>query len=356
VCRPRAEIIGKAGIYAEYFTTQARWLLKQGRRPCLWGDMLLTHPEILKELPRQTVIFDWQYFQSPADSTRRFREAGFDVVCCPSIQSYNSAWCFLDATLQNIDRHLEVATKSGALGVLITTWEFSYFSSFESILPLIRLAGNRVAQSRSWDQILSESVEPSQRRAMEILGRNIPESSGFLAPGTWRRLRDAFVIRQNPFALWREWPEAAGPLGDQILALCQQVETLVGVSSPWSLPTRLYRTAVEFVRHAQLAALDYRDARTDAAIEHLRDADAALASLRPTIERISSSGGSQADPARLTRLQQKVQMVIERVRSLDRVTAARPSFAALVYDQWIAGDQAAWACGEPAAAHTSSAS
>ena len=133
LCSPKE----KATVYADYFGPLCEWVLAQGRRACLWADMLIEHPAVLERLPKETVLFDWQYHQSPIESSRVFRDAGFDVVCCPAIHTYDSAWCYLDETYDNVDQHIEAAEELGALGVCVTTWEFSYFTNYFSTLPII---------------------------------------------------------------------------------------------------------------------------------------------------------------------------------------------------------------------------
>ncbi|MBA3725960.1 MAG: family 20 glycosylhydrolase, partial [Armatimonadetes bacterium] len=47
ICAKRAEAIGNAGIYADYFAPLCEWIVSLGKRPCLWGDMLIEHREVL---------------------------------------------------------------------------------------------------------------------------------------------------------------------------------------------------------------------------------------------------------------------------------------------------------------------
>lgn len=299
---------GKTDLYARHFSRLCRFVLDRGRRPCLWGDMLLQHPDALDAIPRQTVIFDWQYFGSPRATTRIFRDRGFDVVGCPSIQTYNSGWCFLDATRDNIDAHAAVSKD-----VFVTTWELTYFTQYETILPVVWAAARR----------LRDGAWPALPPEIETLGVRIPSASTFLAAGGWRTLRDRLVMRRNPFALWRDWrDEACGPVGDEILRLCDEVGELA----------ELHRVAVEWVRLVERARAAYDDPRRSADI--LAGGEALLERLRPPLH--------PPDGARLDALIACVRLVVERLRALGPF---RPSFETLVDDGYIPGDQAAWGCG-----------
>ena len=315
-----------ADLYADHFGRLAREVLKRGRRPALWGDMLIKHPEALDAIPGETLIFDWQYFSRPSMSTRMFRERGFDVVCCPSVQTYNSGWCFLDATRENIDQHAEDAKALGALGVMVTTWEFTNFTRYDTTLPLIYAAGRRLARGQDWTAALEAEGGKDYARAAELLGNRVPAAASFLAPGTWRQLRDRFVIRGNPFLLWRDWrDEACGAAGDEILRLCDEA------AGALPFPAELHRVAVEWVRLVQKAYSHYE--KPTASATALEGGEALLERLRP--------GLHDADAARLDGLQRRVGQVRDRLRALGDY---RPSFETLIDDAYIPGDQAGWKC------------
>lgn len=355
VCAARSLTIGKAGLYGEYYSALCRWVLERGRRPCLWGDMLLHHPEAMNAIPRETVIFDWQYSRRPRDSTATFRAAGFDVVCCPSLQTYNAGWCFLDATHQNIDEHAADARDLGALGVLVTTWEFTYFSDYFSVLPIVYSAGRRLATGDDWTVALTAEGGAEFAAAADVLGRAIPTAAAAIAPGTWRFLRDRLVIRQNPFELWRAWrDEACGPAGDAILDLCDQLrDSYESSSNSWPrellLPIQLHRAAVLWVQEVSRAAWSYAENRLPSAVASLQAGEAMLDSLRPHLVDVAANGGSRADLSRLDCLIAKVRAAISRIEELPRSAVWRPSFEAIVSDRYIEGDQANWLVGDPPA-------
>ena len=342
-CAERAESIGKAGIYAEYFGPLCRWVLERGRRPCLWGDMLIQHPAALDAIPRETVIFDWQYESRPAETTKMFRERGFDVVCCPSIQTYNSGWCFLEESQRSIDEHAEDAQALGAQGVLVTTWELSHFTQYGSILPLIHAAGRHLSRATAWREAVEQAGGGEYARAAEILGNRIPAAADFLGPGTWRQLRDRFVIRQNPFYLWRDWRfEACGEAGTAILRLCEQASAPLTHGHPMRFAIELHRVAVEWVRLVERAYQQYADGRVSACAAELETGVELLTRLRPGLEQAAAAGGSRADPARLERLLRAVQRVCATLGALPADAAQRPAFEVLIENRFVPGDQACW--------------
>lgn len=357
-CATRVAEAGKAGLYGEYYGELCRWVLRQQRRPCLWGDMLLALPEALRHIPRETLIFDWQYDRNPTESARVFLNAGFDVVCCPALHTFDSGWCFLGATQKNVDEHAAAArslAQSGgsggrALGVCVTTWEFTFFASFESVFPLILAAGRRLAADMAWDSAIAAAGGPAYLAGAKLMGEGIPAAAQFLAPGTWRLMRDRLAMQGNPLRLWREWrEEACGSAGDAVLALCDRVEALAAREEDPAAalrgPALLHRAAVRFVRAVERAAQHYRARRFGEVGGALGEAEAILAGLRPWLDGVAARGGSVSDVSRLDLLCGHVQRVRQRVEALLSRGGASgwvPSFEMISAPGYVPGHQAGW--------------
>lgn len=340
LCSGRAASIGKAGVYAEYFGPLCEWVLAQGRRPCLWADMLIEHPNVLEKLPKETVLFDWHYHESPVESAHVFRNAGFDVVCCPAVRSYDSAWCHLDATYENIDDHIAAAEAIGALGVCVTTWEFSYFTNYFSTLPIIFAAGRRLNGAEWDDALLAEGGEEFFQMA-NVVGREIEETTPFLAAGQWRRIRQNMVLSQDPFGLWRVWrDEACGVIGDRILALAKGVTSS---SAEIRYPGEFYAFCVQWVRNCDEAYRHYVAGDTRSAANAMQGASSDFDALIDWMSYFASLGGSSADVHRAVRLKKRVNDVADAILA---VRDYKPSFEVLSHPAYVPGDQAAWRTGQ----------
>lgn len=342
-CAERVARLGPGGLYGEYCGDLCRWVLDRGRRPCLWADMVLQHPDALACIPRETVLFDWQYDKGPADTTSRLRAQGFDVVCCPALHTFDSAWCFLGLTQQNADQHAVEARERGAAGLCLTTWEFTGLSSFESVLPLVMAVARRWRGAAWHDAIIAEGGA-DYAVAAEILGREIPAAAAFLAPGTWRQLRRHLVFSQNPFRLWLAWrDEAPGDAGERVLSLCNAAERVLPAGSPLHYPIELHRRAVGWVRDVQAAGGHYTRGESAACVAALERGAAQLERLRPFVEAAALGGGSRVDGARLDVLLRHVAEVVGRIQALD-LAGGRwlPAFEWLVMDGYVPGEQSGW--------------
>lgn len=132
---------GKAALYARHFAPLAQQVVDAGRTPGVWGDMYFEHPSALDSMPKETMIFDWQYFKSPEYTSELFREKGFRTVFCPAVHTYNAAWCHLPQTERNVTEHAEAAERLGVEGVCVTTWELGLMGNYNTILPVIEGCG-----------------------------------------------------------------------------------------------------------------------------------------------------------------------------------------------------------------------
>lgn len=135
---------GKARLYGDHFGPLARRITDAGRRPAVWGDMFFDHPTALELIPKDTLIFDWQYFRHPSVTSFMFRERGYAVVCCPALHTYNATWLHLPQSEQNVLDHAISAVRDEAYGVCVTTWECALFGNYETILPAIRASGRMI--------------------------------------------------------------------------------------------------------------------------------------------------------------------------------------------------------------------
>ncbi len=147
-CRARVKefekkigVDGKARIFADHFAPLVQQVVDAGRRPALWGDMLLAHPEAMAGIDKSALIFDWQYFQGPGHTGHQFQSHGFDVVYCPTLHTYNATWLHLPQSERNVVEHVAAAHADHAYGVCLTTWECGLFGNCETLLPAIRAAG-----------------------------------------------------------------------------------------------------------------------------------------------------------------------------------------------------------------------
>jgi hypothetical protein len=96
----------------------------RGHTMHLWGDIVLQHPELVSELPRDVVVLDWGYeAASPFDKHGELLAAtGLAHFVCPGTSSWNSLGGRTDNCFANLRNAAVHGLKHGATGYLNADW------------------------------------------------------------------------------------------------------------------------------------------------------------------------------------------------------------------------------------------
>ncbi|MEM7331772.1 MAG: glycoside hydrolase family 20 zincin-like fold domain-containing protein [Chloroflexota bacterium] len=122
-----AEIVKERGagrVYLDFLMRIYREVKRHGRTMQFWGDILVNHPELVSELPRDVVALEWGY-EAGHDFDKRsaiFAKAGIPFYVCPGTSSWNTIAGRTDNSLGNLKNAAENGLKHGAVGYLITDW------------------------------------------------------------------------------------------------------------------------------------------------------------------------------------------------------------------------------------------
>lgn len=169
--------LGRGEVFARHVKSVRALSETFGKAPTmLWSDVLHTHPEVLKKIPKDTIILDWQYGDhSPFDKIKNFTDAGFETWACPSTNSWGTLFPRLPMAMANIDRFSEAALKHGATGFLTTIWgDGGHFNMPECEWPgIVRGA------ERGWN-VAAPAKNFSKRFCQGFLGISAPAFSAAL--------------------------------------------------------------------------------------------------------------------------------------------------------------------------------
>lgn len=123
---------------AEYLNRVSNELQSKGRRAIMWHDMLLSKEEfegyvatstlktsdiLIQNIDKNIIIADWQYscHNETWKTSQKFKENGFDVVCCPWDNS------------KNIKEAVDTVTTNELYGIIHTTWH-TLFRGFREMI------------------------------------------------------------------------------------------------------------------------------------------------------------------------------------------------------------------------------
>ena len=115
---------GEGRVYLEFLKQVADLARKHGRRPMFWGDVILKHPELVPELPKDLIALDWGYEGNHPfmEQAEKFKAAGLEFYVCPGTSSWNSLAGRVENMRENMIAAAHAGRIHGANGFMVTDW------------------------------------------------------------------------------------------------------------------------------------------------------------------------------------------------------------------------------------------
>lgn len=200
ICAERADKYGKNKLYSEHLFELSAPLLEKGIRPGVWCDMILHYPEEMKDVPKEYVIWDWNYWEQnnapekahvwgkgffekdeiPKEDLEKtpeivdddgalrsfykvdvLKRMGFDVILCGASRSAgDSFFCpRFDVHPGNLIGMARKAAETGILGWCVTSWAIR-LNQYETQEPLFLLPfESEMNLGESQDDILRSAAD-----------------------------------------------------------------------------------------------------------------------------------------------------------------------------------------------------
>lgn len=337
---------GKALLYGAHFGPLAEYVKAKGRRPAVWGDMYYDHPLALEFMPKDTLIFDWQYFKGVAATAPQFTQRGFEVVGSPALQTYNATWMHVEASDRNVTEVTRDVMDQSLYGVCVTTWECGLFGAYDTVFPAIRACGKILngIDTSFYAEYRAES--PAHERWARLMSESLTGLGGMFDQGRIRSsLKVRLLLMSNPFLCWMHHHEELAGTEKGKKAIDLATEALaIAPEEAYKGPSLFLRSAVEFVTIAEEARQEYRAGRSEACV-------AKLASSRQIFDDLAKIarwnhqriGGSLADIERCRIAKEWVMTVMQRIRVYgDGQLGYLPAFEVISHPKFVPHDQACW--------------
>jgi hypothetical protein len=147
--REEAQRVGVGRVYLDFLLKIYGLCQKHGKRMNAWADIILKHPELLGELPRDIVLLNWEYEQDGANivRTREIADAGLPVMVCPGTSSWLTYGTRLVNSMGNVTNFAAEGRKCNAKGLLNTDWGDNGHRNFLGV----SLHGFAHAAAHSWN-------------------------------------------------------------------------------------------------------------------------------------------------------------------------------------------------------------
>ena len=138
ICKKKADAEGKSKLYIDHIKMLCDIVIKLGKRPLIWADIALKHPEAIKLLPKETVFVDWNYGWelNKFGNLDNLLKSGYEIWGSPSLRSHPDNYFLTqwEKHFKNIRDFVPTARKLGYKGMIMTSWSTSgiYSSVSES--------------------------------------------------------------------------------------------------------------------------------------------------------------------------------------------------------------------------------
>jgi len=144
-----ADRTSRGEVYLNFLLKIHKNCEKLGKRMNIWGDIVLKYPELIKKLPKNVVMLNWDYSATGGNipRTKEFVDAGLPVIACPGTSGWQRHGTDLPNAIGNVSNFARTAKKYGIDGILNTDW-----GDFGHRNPLgVSLHGYAHSAAHSWN-------------------------------------------------------------------------------------------------------------------------------------------------------------------------------------------------------------
>ncbi|MEI8288412.1 MAG: family 20 glycosylhydrolase [Verrucomicrobiota bacterium] len=118
------ETKGKGRVYLDFLKKLHREVKARDRKMMFWGDIILKHPALIRDLPKNIIALNWGYEADHpfAREAAQFAKAKIPFYICPGTSTWQTLIGKHDNALANLLAAAEAGKKFGATGFLNTDW------------------------------------------------------------------------------------------------------------------------------------------------------------------------------------------------------------------------------------------
>jgi hypothetical protein len=253
---------GTSRVYLDYLLKIHHEVAARNHTMQFWGDIIVESPELIGDLPKDSVALEWGYEASHPfnEHCPLFAASGIPFYVCPGTSSWNSLGGRTDNAIANLLNAAENGLKYGAAGYLNTDWGDN---GHWQVLP-VSFLGYAVGAAFSWALDANREMDVASVLSLHAfsdptgnMGRvaydlgNVYKAAGVLVPNSsvlfWvlerslQELKSHQGERPDFQAALEAIDEAMQPLGE---ARMQQTDAALIVEE--------YQNTARLMRHACL--------------------------------------------------------------------------------------------------------
>jgi N-acetyl-beta-hexosaminidase len=192
-----AEKVGKGRLYVDFLNKIISYVKQYDKKVMFWGDIILKHPDLIDEIPKDVICLNWCYRPEPKEEdTKTISESGLSQYVCPGVWGWNSLMNNMEKASPNITNMITYGKRYGAVGVLNTDWgDFGHVNLFANSMP-----GMIYGASGSWSPDTLGDFKAADEAASFIeFGDRSSSTVGIL-----RELSQLLVVNWGQIMLWKD--------------------------------------------------------------------------------------------------------------------------------------------------------
>jgi len=115
---------GRGRVYLDFLLKIYEEVKSRGKTMMFWGDIINEHPELIPEIPRDTIALEWWYedVNQYMEKCKLYAEANISFYVCPGTSSWTTLAGRTQNCVTNIQAAIEAGLEYGAIGMLNTDW------------------------------------------------------------------------------------------------------------------------------------------------------------------------------------------------------------------------------------------
>ncbi len=146
---------GKGKVYLDYVSMLNDEVNSHHRTTMFWGDIVLNHPEVIKDIPKNMIAMVWGYESDyPFEKNLpKFKDADLDFYVCPGTSTWNSIIGRNHDAFINLRRAAKYGKEYGAKGYLNTNWgDYGHWQPLSVCYPGIAIGAAYAWNTKSTPQ------------------------------------------------------------------------------------------------------------------------------------------------------------------------------------------------------------
>jgi len=173
-----AEQQGRDVMYIQYVKELCTFLKDCGKKVQFFGDIICRKPELITQLPQDTVCLTWGYAPEQSDDAcRAMAQAGAVQYLCPGVGGWNQWMNLIENSYQNILRMCGYGHQYHAEGILNTDWgDFGHINHPEFSVP-----GMIYGAAFSWNKEKIAFDEMNRQISLLEYGDTTEQVAGIMA-------------------------------------------------------------------------------------------------------------------------------------------------------------------------------